>query len=94
MRAILIILFATIIGFCYSCNKQKKEPEQISTIKSEYNLTPSSHNSTVYVCTGEKAIRYHKSEDCRGLLRCSAEIVEQDVDEAEDQGLTPCKICY
>ena len=49
---------------------------------------------SVYICTGETSTKYHRDHDCRGLYRCSGEIEEVSVEEAEDMGRTPCKICY
>lgn len=48
----------------------------------------------VYICTGGKSKRYHADEYCNGLRRCSGSVEEVSVDEAEDMGRTPCKICY
>lgn len=48
----------------------------------------------VYICTGGKSKRYHPDEYCNGLRRCSGSVEEVSVDEAEDMGRTPCKICY
>ena len=47
----------------------------------------------VYVCSGSSAKRYHSVEDCKGLSRCSGEIVEMTVEEAEEDGKTPCRMC-
>lgn len=47
----------------------------------------------VYVCSGPQAKRYHSTRDCYGLSRCSGEIVETTVEEAEDNGRTPCRMC-
>lgn len=47
----------------------------------------------VFICTGEKAKRYHLDRNCSGLSRCSKEIIEVTIEEAESKGRTPCKIC-
>lgn len=49
---------------------------------------------TVYICTGPKAKRFHAHRNCRGLNKCSAEIVAISLDKAQNNGYTPCKICY
>lgn len=36
------------------------------------------------VCSGASAKRYHKSENCRGLLNCGGIIEEMSVSEAEN----------
>gem|GEM_PF-5743927 len=48
----------------------------------------------VYVCTGSGAYRYHSSSRCRGLNRCSADIVSTTSGTARSRGYTPCKIRY
>lgn len=48
----------------------------------------------VYVCTGPKSQRYHKTPKCRGLKSCSGDIVEMHKAVATTKGYTPCKICY
>lgn len=47
----------------------------------------------VYICTGGSAKRYHSVNDCKGLSRCSDSIIEMTVEEAEDYGRTPCRMC-
>lgn len=48
----------------------------------------------VYICTGPKSERYHKTSECRGLERCSKDIKKVTLAYAEEKGRTPCKICY
>lgn len=48
----------------------------------------------VYICTGPKSKKYHRSEQCRGLDKCSSSISAVSVAEAKSMGRTPCKICY
>lgn len=48
----------------------------------------------VYICTGPTAKRYHKSANCRGLGRCSGEIIKVSKSKAKSMGKTPCKMCY
>lgn len=50
--------------------------------------------ATVYVCTGPKAKKYHATQTCRGLNRCSGSIRQLSVSSARAKGFTPCKICY
>jgi len=47
----------------------------------------------VYVCLGRSAKRYHSVRDCKGLSRCSREVCEVTVEDAEDNGKTPCRLC-
>ncbi len=49
----------------------------------------------VYVCIGGSSKRYHKSEMCKGLDNCQANIKKVTLSYAEDTlKRTPCKICY
>lgn len=50
--------------------------------------------ATVYICTGPKATKYHATQTCRGLNRCSGSIRQLPVSSARSKGFTPCKICY
>ena len=51
------------------------------------------YSENVFVCSGGSARRYHSTDDCPGLSRCSGEILIMSVEEAEDEGKTPCRIC-
>lgn len=48
----------------------------------------------VYICTGPSAKTYHKTDECRGLNKCSANIKLVSKHKAESMGRRPCKICY
>jgi len=50
--------------------------------------------SSVYICTGPKAIVYHATNKCRGLNRCSGEIKAINLADAKEMGRRACKICY
>jgi len=68
-----------------------------STIGGMTASTPINMNvlsGTVYICTGPKARKYHSSQNCRGLNRCSGSIKSLSVSIAQSKGFTPCKICY
>lgn len=47
----------------------------------------------VYVCVSNSARRYHVDPECKGLRQCSYEIIATTVEEAQDNGRTPCRIC-
>lgn len=70
-----------ILIFLFSCGNHRKQEK--------YEANP----NCVYVCTGNNAKRYHSIEDCKGLSKCSGEIIEMTIDEAEEEGKTPCKLC-
>ena len=47
----------------------------------------------VYVCTGPHSKRYHFDRHCKGLKRCSGQIIERDIEAAYEDGLRPCGWC-
>ena len=57
-------------------------------------LASCAEDKGVYICTGYKSRRYHKKETCKGLDRCSGEILKISVEEARSYGRTPCRFCY
>jgi len=57
-------------------------------------VTAVSDNPPVYICTGGSSVCYHKTSDCRGLSRCSREIIPVSLEDAQKDGRRPCKICY
>lgn len=48
----------------------------------------------VYICTGGSSKRYHNTSSCRGLNKCSGNIIKITVEKARGMGRTPCQICY
>lgn len=61
--------------------------------RSHYQEKHEADPNCVYVCTGKSSKRYHSVEDCKGLSKCNSYIVEMTIEEAEDEGKTPCKMC-
>lgn len=53
-----------------------------------------SNETYVYICTGPKSKRYHKTSSCRGLEKCSKDVKKVTLVYAEGKGRTPCNICY
>lgn len=82
MRKVLLLLCIILSSTTLtSCKKNKSnEVEQSS--------------EDVYICTGPQSKRYHCDEMCKGLSRCSGEIKCVTKSEAEDDGKTPCHMCY
>lgn len=54
----------------------------------------SDSRDTVYICTGGSSERFHSDKNCKGLRRCSGNVIEVTSGEAIGMGRTPCKICY
>jgi hypothetical protein len=50
-------------------------------------------DEVVYVCLSPKAYAYHNNQ-CRGLLKCSHQIVTMKRSKANSLGYRICKICY
>jgi hypothetical protein len=48
----------------------------------------------VYVCTGPKAVCYHKTNTCKGIKNCAKEIKKVTKKDALDLKRRPCKLCY
>lgn len=49
----------------------------------------------VYVCDSKTSVAYHASKDCRGLNKCTHEIIYiTKKDAMENYGKRACKICY
>lgn len=54
----------------------------------------STADSSVYICTGPYATKYHSTPECKGLNRCSGDVVKMSMDKAKESGYTACKICW
>lgn len=54
----------------------------------------SSGETYVYICMGPQAVKYHSTPKCKGLGRCSCEIVKVTKSKAEKKGFRECKLCY
>lgn len=55
--------------------------------------TDTQRSKTVYACMSKTAKRYHSTPKCKGLRNCSKSVKKMSVSDAENRGLTPCKIC-
>lgn len=54
----------------------------------------SGETKKVYICTGRNSHAYHKTRDCYGLSNCSRSILKVSLEEAEEEGRTPCHYCH
>ena len=52
-----------------------------------------SKSSKVYICTGPQSKRYHITQNCRGLSKCSGTIKTITLEDAQKMGRTPCGYC-
>ena len=48
--------------------------------------------SGVFICKGPKSMVYHKSDRCKGLLKCSTKVFKVSLTEAKRIGRRGCKI--
>lgn len=80
MRHLLLLLVTITLVACGGSKGKGKEKEE-------------ANSNIVYICNGSYATKYHNNENCRGLRNCSGSIEEITIEEAEDMGRTPCKIC-
>lgn len=53
-----------------------------------------SGETKVYICDSPGSVAYHAYRKCRGLQKCSHQILEVTVKDAISKNLRPCKICY
>lgn len=84
-RKITVLLVFLVVCSCGYTEKDDQE---------SYSYSYAAHKKDcVYVCSGPKARRYHLDSDCKGLSKCSGRILEMTVEEAQDKGETPCRLC-
>ncbi len=74
-------LAAIALGVCSCGDRQQQERQKAGS------------DDCVYICTGRTAKRYHSVEDCKGLSNCSGRIITTSLQEAEEEGKTPCRMC-
>jgi hypothetical protein len=53
-------------------------------------LNVSSDSSDVYICVSKTASKYHYSETCKGLSRCTHTISKVSLKEAKSSGYKLC----
>ena len=93
------IIFAIKInpfsGEMYKKRIAEKVQPSMETVESvETETLEVVEDEIVFICTGPSAKTYHRTNDCRGLSRCSGDIEEVSLDEAEDMERRACRICY
>ena len=53
-----------------------------------------SPDTSVYFCDSSTSVAYHASENCKGLNKCTHNIIRITVNDAIGRGKRACKICY
>ena len=79
MRKTILFTAALLFGQAFFAQPVQERTEQ---------------DTTVYICTGSSSKRYHKTDKCKGLVKCSKEVVKVEKSYAESKGKTPCMMCY
>ncbi len=59
-----------------------------------FTLLVGCSDGDVYICTGPQSEAYHKSDDCKGLRRCSGTIEKISKEDAKFIGRRACRFCY
>ena len=79
-KVLLLLASAALLTGCSSAVAQQNDKEAKGEI--------------VYICTGGSSKRYHATRSCKGLRNCGGTIKAITIEEAEEMGRTPCRICY
>lgn len=74
-----IALIVVLSGFTFSLTSAKLPITDIQQT-----------TSTVYICNGKYAKKYHYKKDCRGLSNCKASIISMTKIVAQKKGKTLC----
>lgn len=58
-------------------------------------ITPLTKVNNVYICDSKNATVYHSTKTCKGLQKCSHQILEVTIESAtKTYNRRACKICY
>jgi uncharacterized protein YceK len=79
-KLLLLLASAALLTGCGSAVTQSNDKE--------------AKGETVYICTGGYSKRYHATRSCKGLRNCGGTIKAISIEDAEEMGRTPCRICY
>ncbi len=49
----------------------------------------------VYICNSKESVAYHNNKSCKGLQKCTHEVLSATQQQAEETyNRRPCKMCY
>lgn len=82
--ATILLIFVCLLAGCV--------PDSASVKRYDGHYDYVADENTVYICTGPTAEVYHRRWNCRGLDRCSGEVIPVDLDDVIDSR-RPCRIC-
>ncbi len=77
----------------YSTNHIQEAPTSGNANQSHFRPI-AYQNSTVVICGGKYATKFHSTSNCRGLNNCKGGVYSVSLSEARKQGFTSCLICY
>jgi hypothetical protein len=57
------------------------------------NATVAAQN--VYICNSKESVAYHSTKSCKGLNKCTHEVLTVTLQDAQDRyNRRACKMCY
>ncbi len=59
-----------------------------------FSFCSAGKNRDAYICTGPTAYAYHKTNNCKGLRRCTGEIKKISIKQAKKENRKACKLCF
>ena len=84
MKKIVSVFLFTSMMLLFNINAQHQQ-----------DIQTQQHSSTVYVCTGNHATKYHSYSGCRGLNNCQVKVIAISKSTAiNEYKRSACKICY
>ncbi len=86
-KLILVSLLLVLVGCTGSNNKRLPKTGQFYDPQEK-------ETGEVFVCTGKRSHAYHSNKECFGLSSCSGDIVVLTMEEAIEEGRTPCHFCH
>lgn len=94
LSTLFVVIITAYIGLSQS-PKSISEPNSYAkkTDASSKSLADFTPETYVLICQSKTAKAYH-SHNCKGLDRCTHEIVKVTLEEAQQMGRTPCGFCY
>ena len=87
MKKAMFTLF--LILFCLACTDSKKLPKT-----GQFYDKQEKETGWVYICIGRSSHAYHSNRECFGLSSCSREILKVTLEDAQEDGRTPCHFCH
>lgn len=93
MRKIIIISFLLVSTILFGQQAQRQVFLDYDVSKSSTSKSNNDY-STVYICNGNYATKYHRHKNCRGLSNCKGGVNSTTKGTAKEKGRSACGICY